>query len=99
MAKQENVGINLALVGKGRVSAELLPLVEEVVAGMERSLENRIFQGLAAGTLTPEVALYAWIEKSTYKTLLKRLTTHILVGQSAAQAVAPFMAEKENENG
>lgn len=47
---------------------------------MERQLVQRVYNQILDGTLTPEVAYNAWLEKHSYDKLFKRLETKVKLG-------------------
>lgn len=62
-----------------------LPDLQTYVDKMERALDNRIFTALDDKTLTPEQALYAWMEKKTYRQLLKRVEQQVKIGVTVGE--------------
>lgn len=76
---------DIAAVRDIAVLDQMYPYVQSTVNEMERALENRIMTELAEGTLTPEKALQAWIEKVSYRKILSRFNTRLRVGQDIAQ--------------
>jgi hypothetical protein len=75
----------LASIREGVKLDALMPYVADEVSKMERALENRVQSELQAGTLTPEKALQAWIEKLSYRKLLSKFTQKVSIGQSMGQ--------------
>ena len=71
-------------VKQGVVLAGFLPYLEAEVAGMVKSLENRVFTGITAGTLTAEQALNAWMERHALRKLLVNFEQKIKASQTVA---------------
>lgn len=65
--------------------AGFLPVLKEYTDKMERALENRTFLALNQRTLTPEMALQAWMEKHAYRQLVSRVEQGIAMGTSMTQ--------------
>lgn len=78
--------------------AQFRPYLEDYVSKMETSLEVKVFKALEDKTLTPELALYAWMEKLSYRRLLRKYNSDVNIGQSAAKRAAKAM-NLENGNG
>jgi len=83
--------IDMGKMVDGARLANMLPYLEAEIQRMITTLENRVFQALELKELTPEQALYAWMEKASYRHLLKRLTTRVRIGQTAGERIAPHM--------
>ena len=79
-------------IGKAQAGARIagmLPYLAKELGGMEAAVVARVFQDLETGVLTPEKAIQAWIEVRQLRKLLKRLETHIKIGQTAGQRAKP----------
>lgn len=73
---------DLARIREATAIQGLLPYLEAEVARMERALENRVLTALRNGTLTPDDALHAWMEKSAIRSIVTRFDQRIKVGQT-----------------
>lgn len=60
--------------------ANMLPYLEDQIAQMARILDNRMLSVIAAGEMTPEIALEGWMERAAYMKILKRFQTDIRMG-------------------
>lgn len=56
------------------------PYLKDYVEKMERTLVNKVFRALEEKTLTPEVALYAWMELLSYRRLLRKFQQQVQIG-------------------
>lgn len=76
----------LAKVNEGiKVREFILPYLEEEIPKMERAVENRIYTLIYKGTLTPEAAYGAWIEKRNLHALLVRFQQKVLIAQATGE--------------
>ncbi len=50
----------------------VLPELREVIGGMQRAIDAKAGQALAAGTMDGEYAKQLWVEKASLWSLLKR---------------------------
>lgn len=82
---------DLSKLADGARMAGALPYIRHEVDRMENALIRRVMASLDDGALTPDAALYAWMELAAYRRLEKRLTTITAVGQTAAERVKPAM--------
>ena len=73
-----------ANIKQGVVLEGFMPYLEMEVEKMVKGLENKTFSAINAGTLTPEVALSAWMERYALKRLLTSFEQRINVGQTVA---------------
>lgn len=60
--------------------AGMLPTLEGELAGMAKALDNRTFSAIQAGTLTPEMAQSAWMERFALHKLHRRFQTMVWMG-------------------
>lgn len=86
------VEVNRAVEGV-RLGAAL-PGLQSELRGMEDALFARVFAELEKGKLTPEQALWAWLELHTYRRLERRLRTRAVLGAADLETI-----QKETENG
>lgn len=89
--------IDMGRMADGAAIANMLPYLEHELSRMGDALETRVFQALDARELTPEQALYAWMEKQSYRRLLKRLTTMVKIGETAGYRVSPHLEGNTND--
>lgn len=75
----------LGIISDGARLQGFLPYLEDAVKQMEAGLEGRIFQLLDKGELTPDLALYAWMEKLAYRRLLRKFDQKVRSGQHLGQ--------------
>ena len=59
-----------------------LPYIEAAIAQAESALFNRVLGELAQSTLTPDKALYAWMQIRAYRDLYRKLRSGVAEGQS-----------------
>lgn len=81
-------------LGKLRDGARLgglLPDMEAYVKGQETKLINEVQRKLQDGELTPDLALYAWMELVSMRKMLKSLSTKVSIGISAAERSTQFL--------
>ena len=76
---------DLSAIREGAALSGVLPYLEEALNSMEDQLEGRVFASLNEGTLTPELALYAWMEKQSYRRLMRRFNQKVQIGLSVSQ--------------
>lgn len=65
-----------------------LPHVQDEVEKELNVLVNKTLTALNAGTLTPELALYAWMEYRANLQMLKRFQTKLQLGEAAGSRIA-----------
>lgn len=80
----------------GAAIANSLPYIADAIKRMESTLDSRVFQEIQDGTLTPDKALYAWLEKVAYRRLIKRLTQYVKVGIAAGERAVPHLEGDDN---
>lgn len=77
---------------RGRLAGATLDLVENVLDGMERRVDQRVMALLSAGKgLTDEQAKQAWYEKWSVHELRVKLRGMATSGKSAAKRITPNM--------
>jgi hypothetical protein len=54
---------------------------------MEEGLVARVLQAVTKGELTPQQALYAWLELASYRQLDRRLKAKVKMGQTIVDKV------------
>lgn len=59
----------------------IMPEIDAELEGYRRAIENRVFMELQKGELTPDKALFYWMQVLAQKRLLQKLTSQISVGQ------------------
>lgn len=70
---------------RARVGAEVgavLPHIEQEIDRMARALDNRMMAAIAAGKLTPEMAVEGWMERAACAKLLKNFQSIVRLGQN-----------------
>ncbi|MCH7944770.1 MAG: hypothetical protein IIC73_01965 [Armatimonadetes bacterium] len=83
----------LARLRGGTLAADAIPVVEEALVALQKTVSNRIFRVLASEAgLSPEIATAAWLEVYAYDRLRRKLTQQARIGQSASKELEPFMA-------
>lgn len=65
-----------------------LPTLQGELEGMEEALISRVFKAVEERKLSPEQALYAWLELMSYRQLSRRLNAKVKVGQVVVGRVA-----------
>lgn len=75
----------MAKVNDGARIAHMLPDMEREIGSLMHTVETRMYQAIANGSLTPEAAVTAWHEMAAYRNLLKRYQTRVKVGESVAE--------------
>jgi hypothetical protein len=65
--------------------AEMLPFIQAETDKAIAALETRVFQQLRENTLTPDMALTAWMQKAAHLDVVRRLNTRVRVGTSIAE--------------
>mgnify|MGYP001613944545 CR=1 FL=1 len=86
VVKRQDLSFNeLVQIKEAAKLVGFLPDLQAYVDKMERALDNRIFTALDDKTLTPEQALYAWMEKKTYRQLLKRVEQQVKIGVTVGE--------------
>lgn len=88
---------DLERLSDGAKLANLLPYLEAEIDKMEEGLINRVLGKMNKGELTPEEALSAWSQFSAYRTLRKRFSSKVRMGQSAAARVKPELDEEDQD--
>jgi hypothetical protein len=81
----------LEKVGTASYISGVLPYIREEIEAMSGVVRSRIFMAIRDGTFTPAMAESAWREVYGYSRLLKRMETHIRVGQHVGGQVATHM--------
>lgn len=71
-----------ALVADQAFIVNALPYLKAEADKQIRELENRTFTALDKGELTPELALYAWMEIRAVRKTLSRFETRARIGAS-----------------
>jgi hypothetical protein len=66
----------------------MLPHLEEYIDRQKNRLVNEVSQKLADGKLTPETAMYAWMEYVSLNRMLRSMASKIRVGVSAGEQYA-----------
>jgi hypothetical protein len=74
----------LGLIRDAARLAGVLPELQNIISKMERQAEQKVFDLLSQGKLTPEMALYAWQEKQIMRRFLTRFDQKVRSGQSLA---------------
>lgn len=69
----------------------LLPYLRVELERLEAGVEARAASALAAGTLEPQLAVNLWVEKLSYRKLMRNLEARVKVGHAAGTAVGPDM--------
>lgn len=81
----------LTQIKRGIVLQNLLPGLEEEVDRQEQGIIVKAIAMLDKGELTPEQAMYLWMEIKTLRQLLRRVNNKVKVGQAAGQAMPKAM--------
>jgi hypothetical protein len=81
----------LEKISTGSYISGVLPYIRQEIEAMTAAVRSRIFMAIRDGTFTPEMAEGAWREVYGYSRLVKRLETHIRVGQQVGGRVADHM--------
>lgn len=82
---------DLSAIRQGAELANMLPVIEAETARQEKALENRVLMELSKGTLTPEAALQAWMEKAAIRRLLSSFQSKVRIGQTIGEANAKLL--------
>lgn len=69
--------------------ATMLPYLREETERALATLVNKTLKALDANTLTPELALYAWMEYRAQYMLLRKVETRVDIGRTTAERLAP----------
>lgn len=75
-----------------------LPGVQGEIGRMEAALIDRVLREVVKGSLTPQQALYAWLEVASYRQLSRRLNAKVKLGQVVVDKVGRE-AQKEAKDG
>lgn len=67
--------------------AGFLPLLEQQISKMDRTLETKVFALMNKGTLTPDMALYFWQEKLALRRLLSHFNQSARIGQAIGENI------------
>ena len=70
-----------------------MPYIEHAAQEAEGAIVRRVMQDLGSNELTPEKALYAWMQIKAYRDLKSRMQSGIAKGQSAGEnfgAMKPY---------
>lgn len=81
----------LEKISTGSYISGVLPYIRQEINAMSAAVRARIFMAIRDGTFTAEMAESAWREVYGYSRLVKRLETHIRVGQQVGGRVADQM--------
>lgn len=81
----------LTQIKRGIALQNLLPGLEEEVDRQEQAVINTAIAKLDKGELTPDQAMYLWMEIKTLRQLLRRVNQKVKVGQGAGQAMPKAM--------
>lgn len=73
---------------EGAKLAGFLPYLESYTDKMEKALRVKVFAALDKKELTPDVALYAWMELQTIYRLKSHFNQHVRIGQAAGERAA-----------
>lgn len=74
---------DLTKVRDGAIIANFLPYIEKELETIETGIRSKAYIMLGDGSMTPEAAMYFWMELYTVHRLRKRFQQHVKVGQSA----------------
>lgn len=77
----------LGIVMEGAQLAHSMPYIDEQLGKMEALVKRRVFNAIADGALTPEMALNAWFELHSYAMLNRRLDQKVQFATSNRQKV------------
>lgn len=77
----------LAELSLGAKYLSLQAPITEDIQKMIRQAENRVFQAISDGSLTPEMALQGWYEVNSYHRLLQKFNQRIKMGQSQGETL------------
>lgn len=78
----------LSHIREGARLQGMLPHLEEFVERQKNRLVNEVTQKLQDGKLTPETAMYAWMEFVSLNRMLKSMASKIRIGISAGEQYA-----------
>lgn len=67
-------------IQEGARLANFLPYLRDFVEKQVTQVENRVMAALETGKLTPEAALYCWMEVRSYRKLLRGMDQRVQVG-------------------
>lgn len=81
----------LADIRQGAVLSNVLPQVELYAEGQKQRIVNEVKQRLADGQLTPDLAMYSWMEYISLDKMLRSLSAKVKLGVSAAEQNAEAM--------
>lgn len=82
---------DLSIIRQGAELANILPTIEAETSRQEKALENRVLMDLSKGTLSPEAALQAWMEKAAIRRLLSSFKSKVNVAQSIGERNAKLL--------
>lgn len=71
----------LASISTGVKLQGMLPYLSAELEAYKSSIENKVLMEIEKGTLTPDKALFYWMQLVAQKRLLQRLQMKITVGQ------------------
>lgn len=79
-------------VRDGARLAGFMPYLDAELTSMTDQLVMKTLMALNSGTLTPDLALHAWMELNAYTRLLKRFQQKVQVGLSVGQRNAGILS-------
>lgn len=81
----------LGEAGRGARLAGILPDLEFEINKFALEVENRVFAAIQTGEFNAQMAESAWMEMYAFKRLLRRFKTHVTMGVSTGEKIAPQM--------
>ena len=82
---------DLGKVVDASVIAGFMPYLDPELVKMENALTTRVFRALDDGELTPDAAMYAWMEVRAYRKLKKRLDLQVRVGHTVGERISEHL--------
>ena len=86
----------MTALSEGARLLHVLPYIEAEMAKLDKTQDALIFQQIDQGTLTPEAALTAWMNKRAYRRVLKGFQTRVQLGIAAGEEMSPLLNQEMN---
>lgn len=86
-----NLDDALNRVNLGNLSAAALKVLEDAFDAEIAAVDTRIYRAISAGTLNPQEAVQAWLQKHSLHAIRRRLAQNVRAGASASASITPLM--------